>query len=116
MKQSEAEQLKEYEQEVEAEVMAQVKQDDPVLRDMRYRCFVSRSKGRGRQRRRVKEVELVQYRHLAPQWSLYNRFPWDKYAAEILGEGTEYPAQVLMDRVRDLPRFHGKIREHYQEY
>ncbi len=87
--------------EVEAEVLA----DDPVVRNITYHRFVSKSKGRrnGKQRirRHWKEVRLVSYRTGFQSW---HRFPFDEYATEILGQQTkaDEAEEALKQRIIDL--------------
>lgn len=77
-----------YERAAIAEVEAELAAEDPVVRNITYHRFVSRSKGwrNGKQRLRrvVKEVHLVQYHQCGfHQW---HRFPFDVYATEIFKE------------------------------
>lgn len=41
--------------------LAEIRANDPVIKNIGYRHFVSRSKGVGRARRRWKEVELLRF-------------------------------------------------------
>lgn len=79
---NEREAVLEWEKDGEAEYLAA----DPVRQSIKYRRFVSYSKGwrNGKQRIRkhFKEVHLVKYRG---GYSLWHRFPFDVSATEILG-------------------------------
>jgi hypothetical protein len=76
-----------------AEVNAEIDQNDPVVRNITYHRFVSRSKGirngKRRYRRGLKEVHLLSYHGRGfRQW---HRFPFDVYATEIFKE--QYPKE-----------------------
>lgn len=92
--------------EQEAEALADLQANDPVHRDIRYHYFVSKSKGRrnGKQRRRRnwKEVELISYR--GGSFHQWNRFPFDVYATECLGQevSADDACQEFMDRIRRM--------------
>lgn len=75
--------LLEYEARVEAEVLAELAQTDPVIRNVGYVNFVSRSKGKGRRRRNWTEVELFRYQ---TGWHLPHKFAFDIIADELIGE------------------------------
>ena len=95
------------------EVMAQVLLEDPVLRSMRRRQFVSRSKGirngKRRYRRHWKEVDLIHYKAIPGRWFTWRKFPFDKYAQEILGDHyrSDYPEHELQERCNNLTRWLG---------
>lgn len=86
----------EYYHEVDEEIRREVALEDRVRRMVRYNHFESRSKGRGRKRRRVTEVRLVSYANGA--FHMWHKFPFDEYATEILGD-VENAEEKLIDRI-----------------
>jgi len=87
---------------VEAEVKREVAGADAVVfKGIKYRRFVSRTKGRrnGKQRlrRNWKETHLVKYSN---GFHLWCNFPFDIYATEILGEA--FDGEDLKQRIIDL--------------
>ncbi len=107
-------QLRAYEAEVAAELDAQVLEDDQIWQQMHYREFVSRSYGRRhgirRLRRHWKEVVLLRYPKSDKYWYTWRKFPWDKYAQELLTD--EYqcddPVRVVQERIIELARNLGR--------
>ncbi len=86
------------------EVDRQLHRDNPVSRDFTLHSFTSRSKGKGRQRRNWKEVELVKYRDSG--YRSWHRFPWDTVSTEALEEyaanrGGHDAERELMKQVRE---------------
>ena len=91
----------EYYQDVEAEVQNELLSDNCVAQSIKYRRFVSRSKGwrngRRRIRRHYKEVHLVRYND---GFHLWHRFPFDVSATEIIGAYAD--GEMLKDRIIEL--------------
>ncbi len=91
----------EYETKVIDEVLRELRDNDPVIRNFSYVSFVSKSKGirngKRRFRRNWKEVELVSYQ--GGHYSLWHRFPFDIYASEVLGD-IEDVEKKLMNAVK----------------
>ncbi len=77
---TEAELIAEDQAKAHEETMAQFRGDDPVIRNVGYKCFVSRSKGRNRLRRRWKEIELIRYQ---TGWRYPHRAKLDEMASEL---------------------------------
>ena len=106
----------EYEAEVLAEVASEQMEDEPVLRELRYREFVSKSYGRRngkrRPRRNWKEIYLLRYPGAGndTRWYTWERFPWENCAQEILGDGyqCEDPVRVLQERIMELTQVYGQ--------
>ena len=90
-----------YEQAVIDEVQAELDANDPVVRTITYRRFVSKSKGirngKRRVRRRWKEVRLVKYRDRP--FRSWHRFPFDEYATEIFGQ--QYSKEDAEEALRE---------------
>lgn len=81
--------LSQWEEEIIAEVLAEVSANDPIHRRFVYVAFVSTSKGRdkkgrGKKRRYSTEVELIRDRE-EPYKRFYswNRFPFDEKATDV---------------------------------
>lgn len=91
--------LEEYYAQIEAEALEECDQYNPVVREITYRRFVSRSKGRrnGKQRQRSKreEVHLIKYRDVG--FHTWRNFPFDVYATEILGQHAD--GDTLRDEI-----------------
>jgi hypothetical protein len=79
--------LEDWQEQAHLEVQAECDQNDPVIQNITYHRFVSRSKGirngKRRIRRGLKEVHLLSYR--GGQFRQWHRFPFDTYATEIFG-------------------------------
>lgn len=82
---------------MEAEVLVEFAQTDPVIRNVGYVNFLSRSKGRGRKRRKWLEVELFRYQL---GWHLSHKFAFDEIADE------------LIDEVMDADEFRHYVQQH----
>lgn len=72
-----------YEAEVIAEVLAEVRQGDPVVIRFRNIYFISKSKGRNRTRPYPKEVHLIMDRRKLGRCISFHLFPFDDVATEI---------------------------------
>jgi len=72
-----------YEDEVIAEVLAEVSRSDPVAIRFRNIYFVSKSKGRKRIRPRPKEVHLIRDRNKLGRCVSFHLFPFDDVASEV---------------------------------
>lgn len=87
-----------WQREALAEAQAECDRGNPVVRNITYHRFVSKSKGwrNGKQRRRRcwKEVHLVRYRGGFQSWHL---FPFDEYATEIIGQHAD--AEMLREAI-----------------
>ncbi len=104
-----------YEAEVLAEIESARLEDEPVLRELRYREFVSKSfgrrKGKRRLRRNWKEIYLLHYPEGSPgRWYTWEKFPWEDSAQEILGDQyqCEDPVRILQERIMELTREYGQ--------
>ena len=94
------------------ETEKEYKQSSKLHQEIKYVCFVSKSKGRRyrkdgswsrRLRRRWIEVELINYRNTG--WHSWNKFPFDEVATELYGkyysDGLEVDAtRALMEDVK----------------
>lgn len=70
----------------ELEVKKEFLNNDRINNLVSYHYFVSKSKGRGRKRRNLTEVHLVKYNVKNNDgFHLWEKFPFDVYASEILG-------------------------------
>lgn len=67
------------------EIQLAAKRDHPIWQQFRYKCFVSKSKGRGRKRTTWLEIELVQ-RKGSKTWRSFSKFPFDVYTSETMGK------------------------------
>lgn len=80
--------LEDWQEQVHLEVQAECDQNDPIVRNITYHRFVSRSKGirngKRRIRRGLKEVRLVRYR--AGPFRQWHRVPFDRIATEVFGQ------------------------------
>jgi hypothetical protein len=90
-------------QEALKEIDREIKSQDPVKSNFKYRAFVSKSKGirNGKQRirKKWKDVELVNYRDTGfHQW---HNFPFDETATETLPGWDEWKA---IDHIQDTLR------------
>lgn len=73
-----------YYAEVEREVIAELSGGlDPVLSEIKLKVFVSQSKGAGRRRKHLKEVQLIKYGQCYHQ---PHRFDWWIAGQELLGQ------------------------------
>lgn len=79
----------------------EVKAQDPVVQSIKYRRFLSYSKGWRNGKRRIrkhcKEIHLVRYTDGFHQW---HRFPFDVYATEILGQNAD--GETLKEHIERL--------------
>lgn len=73
--------------EIRDEVQQELEGDDPIVRNVKYKCFVSTSKGirNGKQRKRkhLKEVELINY---VSNWHYPHKAYIDKMNQELTHE------------------------------
>lgn len=67
---------------------------------IRVRSFVSTSKGKGR-KRPTTEVRLISYR--GSRFMLWHKFPFDKYATEVMGDIPDAEARFI-NAVENLER------------
>ena len=89
--------LDEYESEVEAEVLSELLALDPVHQRLRLVCFVSSSKGRGRNRTHPIEVRLI-LNVLSGACTIWNKFQFDVVATEILPNSRPDEAEAELKR------------------
>lgn len=90
----------EYQDQVEAEVEAEVQANDPICQRFEYIYFVSKSKGRGRKRKHWEEIELItdRYSRVTRSW---DKFPFDVYASEAFPHlPKDLVDEVLMYHIR----------------
>jgi hypothetical protein len=74
----------EYYKQVESEVITELSGGlDPVLSEVTLKVFVSNSKGAGRRRKHLKEVQLIKYGH---NYHQPHRFDWWIAGQELLGQ------------------------------
>jgi hypothetical protein len=75
---------------------------NPVVECIKYRRFVSKSKGRRNGRKRLrknwKEIHLVRF--MQGEYHQWHRFPFDVYATEILGQKAD--GEELKKRIEEL--------------
>jgi hypothetical protein len=75
---------------------------DRVVKNVGYKYFVSRSKGKNRRRKHWKEVELFRFQ---AGWHLQHKFHFDDVATELMGEAAD--GEKLLEHIRQYcPRCH----------
>lgn len=94
-------------QEIEAAYL-ESRESDPVYRRFRFHAWVSSSKGKGRTRKRLTEVELINdLESSSPtHWVSHHKFPFDVKATEVYGrseDGLALEAQLMRD-IRECSR------------
>jgi len=84
-----------------AEAELEALSNDPVHRRFILHYFVSSSKGKGRKRKHLEEVELVKDRFNDKGFIGFNRFPFDDVASEVYPKLSGLDAEArLQEHIR----------------